>query len=569
LNHKNGLYKITFWTSILVVAGIVGGLATLRLIGVHLETNLSNSYARQEETIAQGITDSLEAKINSLTTDLNILAGNPGLQTLDTSRCLPVLRQSLTLVGNDISNLGRVGPDGIFYCSINSKLIGSPAANLGDYVPHLIADPEHRQVISRAIQAPGLSDYLIAIHVPVKDENGTFVGTLGGAFNLTRLGENYLSSVHVGATGNVFLQDDDGTILYAAAPGYIGKNYFSPELQKAGANIASLNSAIYSARAGKSTTIKYNYNTSESQATIVPVDIIPGRRWVLGVSIQTSEINGIYSASGLKEAFYSFGILLTFSILLFGAVLEYGIVRAYKLRAKEDEFVSLASHQLRTPATAVKNYIGLLKEGYAGKLTPEQEQYVNDAYQDNERQLSIITNILDVAKTDAKTLVLNKESVDMTQLLRSVGNDLKPTFDNREQKLQVKLPEDAITAVVDPLYVRMIVENLLSNASKYTPRNGNVVLQLTSKPSSVQIRVRDSGLGISSKNQKRLFKKFSRIHNELSVESGGTGIGLYLVHNIVKLHKGSIDVASAEGKGSSFIISLPKGLTHNGKDSSN
>lgn len=223
----------------------------------------------------------------------------------------------------------------------------------------------------------------------------------------------------------------------------------------------------------------------------------------------------------------------------------------------KDEFMSLASHQLRTPATAVKQFLGMIREGYVGGLTKDQADMINDAYLSNERQLSIIADMLQVARVDAGRMVLRKTTVDLVALVKEVVDEQTPIIAGRRQTITVAWAK-RVVASVDRSRLRMVLENLVSNASKYTSAGGTITASVATADNMVQIEIADTGVGIKDDDIHRLFGKFSRITNELSTLVGGSGLGLYLAKRIIDLHGGSIEVRSTPGKGTTFIVLLPK-----------
>ena len=229
-----------------------------------------------------------------------------------------------------------------------------------------------------------------------------------------------------------------------------------------------------------------------------------------------------------------------------------------EINRSKDEFIALASHQLRTPATAVKQYVGMILEGYAGDITPEQEKFLRSAYESNERQIQVVNDILRVAKLDLKKIILKKQSIDVVELMESIMHDLMSHFESRDQHVSVERATDAICISADTEYIRMALSNIVDNASKYTPEHKNIrisVKELDDK--SVQIAIHDQGVGITEEDMGRLFKKFSRIENPLSVKVGGTGLGLYWSKEIIELHSGKIEVSSRLNEGTTFTVTLP------------
>jgi two-component system, OmpR family, sensor kinase len=243
-------------------------------------------------------------------------------------------------------------------------------------------------------------------------------------------------------------------------------------------------------------------------------------------------------------------------ILLHSRTRSVSIAEERELQEAKDELLALASHQLRTPATGVKQYIGMLREGFAGEMTSEQKKIVEKANESNERQLVTINEMLSVARADTGRLSMERQPTNLNRLIEDTINEQQEVIDKREQKLSLKMPKQVITAHVDPQYFRMAIENLLNNASKYTPERGDIDVRLSTQNNTAQILIQDTGVGIPERHFPLLFKKFSRIPNELSDQVSGTGIGLYLSKYIVEAHGGKLQFKSESGVGSSFTISL-------------
>ena len=229
-----------------------------------------------------------------------------------------------------------------------------------------------------------------------------------------------------------------------------------------------------------------------------------------------------------------------------------------RLERSKDEFIALASHQLRTPATAVKQYTAMLLEGYVGDLTEEQRHMLNKIYESNERQITTINDLLRVAQIDAGRMSLALSEVDMNKLIKDVVNEQMPKFLSRSQDVQVQLPETTVWAAIDHGRFRMALENLIDNASKYTPDGKSIHIRLGHQNGRIVIEIRDEGVGIPKEEYLRIFDKFSRIDNPLSISVGGTGLGLYWVQKILDLHRAKISVRSKVNEGTTFTIYLPQ-----------
>jgi signal transduction histidine kinase len=223
----------------------------------------------------------------------------------------------------------------------------------------------------------------------------------------------------------------------------------------------------------------------------------------------------------------------------------------------KDEFVSIASHQLRTPATAVKQYIGMMQQGYGGKLSKTQLEMLEKANESNERQLKIVSDLLQIARIDAGRLKLKRRQYDMAQLVSEVIEEQRPEFDRRRQHVIINAPARPAKAAVDAQLMRMAVENIINNASKYSLEGKSVEIELKPHADRVDIVISDQGVGLSEREQKLLFQKFSRINSTLSDAVGGSGLGLYWAKKVVDLHGGQINIASKKRRGSTFTITVP------------
>lgn len=239
--------------------------------------------------------------------------------------------------------------------------------------------------------------------------------------------------------------------------------------------------------------------------------------------------------------------------------LEYVMKQRRDLLASnqaKDEFISIASHQLRTPATSVKQYLGMIIEGFGGEVPEKLQFFLKTAYASNERQLSIIDELLKIAQIDSGSFKLKKDKVNITKLVKDVLEQFQPTLKLRRQKIIFTSVGHTVTRV-DAHEMSLAVSNLVENASKYSPvgKDIKVIIQRTAK--RIIIKVQDNGVGIAEANIKKIFDKFTRIDNSLSDTVTGTGLGLYWVKRIVKLHKGTLTVESVLHKGSTFIVSIP------------
>jgi signal transduction histidine kinase len=220
------------------------------------------------------------------------------------------------------------------------------------------------------------------------------------------------------------------------------------------------------------------------------------------------------------------------------------------------EFLALASHQLRTPATAVQAYATFLKEDYEGAaLSPRQQEFVHEIYRNNHRLLEITDQMLVTIQADSMHDQIDMMPTDLVVLAKEVVQNLQSVLDGRRQTLKLRAPRRLI-ADADAEKMHVIIDNLLSNASKYSSAGGIITLALKSSGSDMVIEVKDSGVGIPKAEQPNIFGKFIRASPTLDTQ--GTGLGLYLVKRMAELHGGSVSVTSTPGKGSRFSVKIPK-----------
>jgi PAS domain S-box-containing protein len=248
------------------------------------------------------------------------------------------------------------------------------------------------------------------------------------------------------------------------------------------------------------------------------------------------------------------------ALIVANKMLKYQHVELELLNSVKDEFVTLASHQLRTPATGIKQFLGMLLEGYAGPLTNQQMTFVQKAYDSNERQIELVNSLLRTAQVDAGKVSLNKSFVSLRTIINTIVEGLRDVFDSRAQTVTIIEQVPVADIYIDEPRIRMALENLIDNASKYTDEGGTITISLSETRSSAEISIKDTGVGIPQQEIKHVFDKFNRIPNRLSETVGGTGLGLYWTKKIIDLHKGTIKVTSEQDVGTEFIVKIPKGV---------
>lgn len=237
--------------------------------------------------------------------------------------------------------------------------------------------------------------------------------------------------------------------------------------------------------------------------------------------------------------------------------LERDTTKDVALDKAKTEFVSLASHQLRTPLTAVSWYTELLLNGDAGKLTKKQDDYLKEVARGNRRMIDLVNSLLDVSRMELGTFIINPELSDVCKLMEETIKELKPVVDKSKVDMEYTCGKNIPKLLLDTKLTRFIFQNLLTNSLKYSREGGIVRADIILKENDVLISVADNGLGIPKRQQGEIFKKFFRADNVRVMDTEGTGLGLYLVKMLADSMGGKVWFDSEENVGSTFYISIP------------
>lgn len=234
------------------------------------------------------------------------------------------------------------------------------------------------------------------------------------------------------------------------------------------------------------------------------------------------------------------------------------ITHDYNVDRMKSEFISLASHQLRTPLSTVKIYSHMLLDGYMGPVNTEQQKTLRTIVRAANRMNRLISTLLNIASMESGVINVTSNRVNLSRLLDDTVEDLSLTASTKKIELVLAVPKTPIVLRSDPLIIKEVVSNLVSNAIKYTQSGGRVEVQVKNRRSNIQIEVRDTGMGIPDSAKNQMFTKFFRGQNALKKETSGTGLGLYLVKGLVDALGGKIWFESKLNIGSTFFVSLPK-----------
>lgn len=225
-------------------------------------------------------------------------------------------------------------------------------------------------------------------------------------------------------------------------------------------------------------------------------------------------------------------------------------------RAKS-EFVSLASHQLKTPLTAIKWYAEILGEKTSGRLTKTQRTHLEEIVGATTRMSELVNALLNISRLELGTFAIEPQDTDLVKLIQQLIKDQQPIFKARKQKVDFTSNKKDISLKVDPQLMSIMLQNLLSNASKYSPDKSNIEVSVKTTKTEVAIAIRDEGYGIPEAAQGSIFKKLFRADNIRTKDVDGTGLGLYIVKTIMDASGGTVSFTSKENAGTTFTITLP------------
>ena len=226
----------------------------------------------------------------------------------------------------------------------------------------------------------------------------------------------------------------------------------------------------------------------------------------------------------------------------------------------KDEFVSLTSHELRTPMTVIKSYVWALLNTHMGELSDKQKTYLVRTYSSTERLINLVNDMLNISRIESGRLTIEPRSMDMGKLIDEVVTEMQERARELEVNLFFTKPSSSLMVMVDQSRIKEVIINLVGNSLKFTPKGGSIfVIVEDDGQGFILTRVKDTGRGISEEDMTKLFQKFNIIGSSLTKERGqGTGLGLYLSKSLVELHGGKIWAESeGEGKGSTFFFTLP------------
>lgn len=249
---------------------------------------------------------------------------------------------------------------------------------------------------------------------------------------------------------------------------------------------------------------------------------------------------------------------VTMVVFSSGAILVKIISKIIIVNKARTDFLSLVTHQLRSPLTGTKYIFELVLSEKMGPINFSQRELLVQGSDSNDQMLLLVSDLLDMAKMAEGDSPFNYEETNVGRLFKEIYNNLIPNAQAKSINIKLHLPVKGLPkAKIDQKKMRFVMQNLLDNAIKYTPESGTVIIEAEADAKQIAVHIKDTGIGIPQDEQEKMFTKFYRATNAEKSRKVGTGLGLYIVKNIVERHGGTIGFESKVGEGTTFNFTMP------------
>lgn len=235
------------------------------------------------------------------------------------------------------------------------------------------------------------------------------------------------------------------------------------------------------------------------------------------------------------------------------------ITKEKEIDKEKTEFVSLASHQLRTPITAISWYSEMLFKEEVGTLNEKQKKYLSEIRNGNNRMINLVDTLLTVSKIELGKFLPKLKKVSLNEILEDILKELSIKISARNVQIKRNYAPNLDQIESDPILLRIVLQNIISNAVEYVPQKGIVQIKtnINKDNTSFNVEIKDNGCGIPKKAQPKLFTKFFRADNARVIKTDGSGLGLYITKSITEMLKGNLSFKSEENEGATFLVNIP------------
>jgi len=252
-------------------------------------------------------------------------------------------------------------------------------------------------------------------------------------------------------------------------------------------------------------------------------------------------------------------IVLGITAVLF--IIGFSITRGFETLAEanrmKSEFISVVSHQLRSPLSNLNWAVELLMSGRLGEIEEKQTEYFRILKENSARMGELVSDLLIVSRIETATLPLKEKEISLENLIQELILEFKPFAEASNVIIEFRSQANLPKIFADPSQIRLVIENLLDNAIRYIEEKGEVKIWLEKKGENLYFEIKDTGVGIPKEDQKYIFQKFFRSENILRYQTQGSGLGLYIAKSIIERSGGKIGFKTEERKGSTFWFTLP------------
>lgn len=541
-----------------IVIGLLG-FASVAIAGLLISRDTTAQLNQNKGTamaeVAYQVADKLDRGMYERLRDMKVLAS---LQTIKSTTASPAekraLLDSLKASFTDYAFIGLTDANGKVIASANGLLQGASVAARPWFIDTktnqkpTINDVHEALLLAKLLPNPTNEPLrFVDFSVPVYDAKNTFSGVLGSHLSFSWADDvrtSVLESVENKENVQIFILSSENKVLLGPA-----------NTQGSNVNLDGINqdqpTGQFTLQEGQGTSWLVGYAKSMGYKDYA------GFGWKVVVrqpatmafqAAQASQITAIAIAVLVGLAFMLSSILY---------VRRY-LKKEEQLERAKDEFVSLVSHQLRTPLASIRWFSELALDE-KGKLNAAQKDALENIQLSTVNMIKLVTTMLNISRIELGRLKIEPQPTNITELIERNIKEVEPLAKEKNVAIHTEL-DDIPAFSADPLLMSQIVHNLLTNAIRYSrPSDAQVTISARLLSNDFELRVADNGIGIPKAAQKRLFERFYRADNAKQVQKDGTGLGLYLIKIILKQAGGNIAVDSQEGGGTTFIVTLPKG----------